>query len=135
MRRPPAPAETRCSSPSSPDLIPGIRGPLPLPARGERGGEGGKMSESDAHLALKGIGVAPEIGDGEAVTPAIFEAEIDKRHRAPEQIGVGYRQLLVEGGVRVHDDVRVDRIPDPADLQGRPQVLGPPMLVPDPGAI
>src|SRR5215469_15982381 len=92
------------------------------------------LSESDAHLTLEGVRVALEVGDRDAVAPAVFDTEVDKRHRAPEQVGMGYRQLLVVGGAR-SEDARVERVPDPADLQGRPQVVGPPVLVPDPGAI
>src|SRR5208282_6270663 len=68
------------------------------------------------------------------MAPAIFGAEVDKRHRAPEQVTMRYRQLLVVGGA-LPEDVRVDRVPDPADLQRRPHVFGPPMLVPDRPAI
>src|SRR5271167_1316114 len=92
------------------------------------------LSEPDAHLALERVRVALEVGDGDAVTPAIFGAEVDKRHRAPEQVAMSYRQQLVVGGA-LPQDVRVEIIPDPADLQRRPQVLGPPMLVPDPAGI
>src|SRR5271166_3029182 len=107
--------------------------PAGMPA-GREGRRPCAASESDAHLALDGIRVALEVGHSDAMAPAIFGTEVDKRHRAPEQVGVGYRQLLVVGGAR-SEDVRVERIPDPADLQGRPQAVGPPMLVPDPAAI
>ena len=46
--------------------------------------------ESDAHLALDRIGVALKVRHGDAMAPAIFGAEIDKRDRAPEQVGVSY---------------------------------------------
>src|SRR6516165_1926953 len=100
---------------------------------------GCSWSEAHAHQAFEGVGVALEIVDRDAVAPAIFETEIDKRHRAPEQIGVSYRQRLVVALITCcvvrTEDVGVHRVPDPAGIDRRPQIVGPPMLVPDPPAI
>src|SRR5437867_13381261 len=68
-------------------------------------------SEPDAHRALESIGVALEVGDRHPVAPGIFDAEVDKRHRAPNQIGMRHAQELVVGCV-LSDQVRVQAIED-----------------------
>src|SRR6516165_2897743 len=100
---------------------------------------GCSLLKAYAHQAFEGVGVALEIVNGLAVAPAIFETEIDKRYRAPEQIGVRYRQELVVGLITCcvvrTENVGVHIVPNPAGINRRPQIVGPPMLVPDPPAI
>src|SRR6516165_3017509 len=56
----------------------------------------GKLwSEPHSKLGLDRVRIALEIRHGDAVAPGIFEPEIDKRDRAPEQIGMSDPQQLV----------------------------------------
>src|ERR1700730_12865251 len=86
-------------------------------------------SESDAHRALERIDVALEIVRGHPMAPGVFDAEVDKRDRAPDQVGMRCAQQLVALARR---QVGVYVIVDRTRLERRAEVFGPPVLVPDP---
>src|SRR4029077_5199311 len=74
-------------------------------------------SEPDAHRTLQGIRVALEVRDSHAMAIGIFDAEVDKGHGAPNQVGMRHGQALVVGGIW-SENVGVKGIPEPARLKG-----------------
>ena len=54
--------------------------------------------EAEFQRALHGKGVALQVGNDFAMAPGAFDADIDKGHRAPDQVDVREGQLLVVGG-------------------------------------
>src|SRR6266403_3673320 len=85
--------------------------------------------EAELQRALECPGVALQVRDNDAMAPSAFDADIDKRHWAPDQIGVRQAQLLVDrrttGGADEGRDVAVID----AEINGRTQCRRPPVLV------
>src|SRR5262249_3466320 len=82
----------------------------------------------------QGIGVALEVLRRHTMTPSKLGAEVDKRHRAPDQITMRHAQQLVAAGASC-DQVGVYAVPDGACVDCRSEIFGPPVLVPDPGGV
>ena len=69
------------------------------------------------------------------MTIPIRAAKVDERDRAPKQVDLTVGQKLVARCALDSGDARIDIVIDPADHYRRPQVVGPPMLVPDPAGL
>src|SRR6266446_1189552 len=119
-----SPAETRRRAIRKRHMSAGAIYDAPPAARQQKpAGEAGGLrdwepclsSEPDAHRPYQFVSVAFEVLRGHAVTPAIFDAHVDKRHRAPDQICMRYRQQFVAAGAR-SQKVGVQGIPDAACL-------------------
>src|SRR4029077_12058478 len=97
------------------------------------GGSAGVRLKPDLHRGLQGIGIAPIIIHHDAMTPGALDPEIDKRHRAPDQVEMRKAELLVvrapTAGLHQGGDIVVVH----AEIDIRAQLVGPPMLVVDAG--
>src|SRR5262249_34913929 len=80
--------------------------------------------ESDPHRALQAISVTLEVLRSHTMAPSKFRADVDKRHRAPDNIPVRDAQQFVAAGASC-DHVGVDGVPDGAGLECGPQIFGP----------
>src|SRR5205085_11531091 len=52
--------------------------------------------EAELQRALECPGVALQVRDNDAMAPGALDTDIDKRHRAPDQIRVREAQLLID---------------------------------------
>src|SRR5205085_11638889 len=52
--------------------------------------------EPELQRALECVGIALQVRDNDAMPPGALDTDIDKRHRAPDQIGVREAQLLID---------------------------------------
>src|SRR6266851_1776854 len=86
----PAPRCSKGSARGEP-RAPHGKGPAATPAAQRRL----LLLEFDAEFANHGILAAPYVRDDSALPPHVFEAGVNKRDRAPDQIDVGRHQLLV----------------------------------------
>src|ERR1700716_2299225 len=91
--------------------------------------------EAELHRGLQGPGIALQVVQSNAVAPGALDPEIDKRHRAPDQIGMRQRYFLVVGtAARSRDIEGADIGMMHAEIDCRAQLRRPPMLVTDLGA-
>src|SRR5260370_35579552 len=89
-----------------------------------------RLLEAELHRGLQGPGIALRIGNSDAMPPGPLDPEIDKRHRAPDQIGMRQVEFLVVGAAARGLDVEgVDVGMMYAEIDGRAQLRRPPVLV------
>src|SRR5207248_1875539 len=88
--------------------------------------------EAELHRALQGPGIAPLVADRDAMPPGAFDTEIDKRHRAPDQVRMCQVEFLVGVVAGGNPDIEgADVGMFHAEVDGRAQGWQPPMLVTD----
>src|SRR5207237_8131391 len=65
------------------------------------------LLELDAEFADQGLAITVKLGDGVALCEHVFDAGVDERARAPDQIGMACLKLLVMvDSVRGADQLR-----------------------------
>src|SRR5438309_11365017 len=88
------------------------------------------LLELDAEFADQGLAITVKLGDGVALCEHVFDAGVDERDRAPDQIGMACLKLLVlVDRLRGADQLRRDIVVSVAVRDVRPQIRQPPMLV------
>src|SRR3954467_3546901 len=91
--------------------------------------------EAELQGALHRPSIAPLIADRDAGGPGAVSPDIDKRYRAPDQVGMRQVQLLVRGGAVGDADIEgADVGVLHAEIDAGAQLRRPPMLVADTGA-
>src|ERR1051326_5348902 len=87
--------------------------------------------EPEFQRALECVGIALQVRDDNTMAPGGLNADIDKRHRAPDQIGVREAQLLVNRRPARRLDEGRDIVVVDAEIDRRSQCRRPPMLIAD----